>query len=116
MIVKNITKNTMLGENIEIADTFMKRFLGLMPRASLNQGEGLIINPCNSIHMFFMKFAIDVLFIDKNNKILHIEENFKPWRISKFVKGGKYVIELPVGAARNSQTDVDDIVSLNDEN
>lgn len=116
MKVVNISKNTILGERIEIADTFVKRFLGLMPRKTLNEGEGLVINPCNSIHMFFMSFPIDVLFIDKNNKIVHIEANFKPWRISKFVKGGKYVIELPVGVVKNTLTEVGDIVSLNDEN
>ena len=113
MKVLNISKNTILGDKIDLANTFIKRFLGLMPRKFLNHGEGLIINPCSSIHMFFMKFAIDVLFVDKNNKIIYIEKCIKPWKVSKTIWKAKFVVELPDGTIENSKTEVGDNIEIN---
>lgn len=112
MKATNTTKNTLLGDKITVANTFISRFLGLMPKKSLNSGEGLIISPCNSIHMFFMKFAIDVLFIDKNDNIVHIEENIRPWNVSKIVRGSKYVVELPTGTVISTKTEVGDNIKI----
>ena len=64
---------------IEKADTFFKRLRGLIGRNKLPQGCGLMIAPCNSIHMLFMKFDIDAIFIDKNFTIKKIAENVRTW-------------------------------------
>ncbi|MBO4555848.1 MAG: DUF192 domain-containing protein [Elusimicrobiales bacterium] len=91
----NATTGKEISSEIEKADTFMSRFLGLMPRKSLGEQEGLWLDPCNSIHMFFMSFPIDAVFLDKDNNVVHILENFKPWRISPFIRRASSVLELP---------------------
>lgn len=99
MKVINTTRNTILACNCSIAHSFWARFKGLQLKRSLPQGSGLLITPCNSIHMFFMRFPIDAVFIDKDQVVLFIEENIKPWRISKMVRKSKEVLELPAGTS-----------------
>lgn len=64
---------------IRIADSFFTRLAGLMFKKELAQGTGLLLAPCNSVHMCFMRFAIDVIFIDEEYNILKIVKNLKPW-------------------------------------
>ncbi len=78
---------------IEVADHFLSRFLGFMGRKESNYG--LYIYPCDSIHMFFMKFAIDAIFTDKNGLIVSIHINVKPGRFAFGGKGAKNVLEIP---------------------
>ena len=80
-------------EDLQTADTFYTRFRGLMGRPSIPENTGLMIKPCNSVHCFFMKFPIDVIFLDKENRVVHIAEGMKPCSISPIVKGAHYVIE-----------------------
>jgi uncharacterized protein len=76
------------------------RIKGLLGRSSLSEEEGLLLRPCNSIHMFFMQFPIDALFLSKENKILHIAHAIKPWRISRLVLGAESVLEVKAGTAQ----------------
>ena len=92
--------NIEIGDNIKIADTFFTRLNGLMFKKTLEKNEGLIINPCNSIHMCFMNFPLDILFITKDNVICDFIENIKPWKISKIYFNAEYVIELPAGTIK----------------
>lgn len=80
-------------EDLQIADTFLTRFRGLMGKPSLPGNSGLMIKPCNSVHCFFMKFPIDVVFLDKDNRVVHVAGNMKPRTISPVVRRAKYVIE-----------------------
>ena len=64
---------------VVLADTFLTRLAGLMFRQKLPPATGLLIVPCNSVHMCFMRFAIDVIFIDKEYHILKVVKNLKPW-------------------------------------
>jgi len=80
-------------DNLEIADTFYMRFKGLMGRTNLSNQTGLKIDPCNSIHCFFMKMPIDVIFLSKDDEVVKIIHDMKPWRVSPIVKGAQYVIE-----------------------
>ncbi len=64
---------------IRIADSFFSRLAGLMFQKKLSQGTGLLLAPCNSVHMCFMRFAIDVVYLDKNYQILKVVKNLKPW-------------------------------------
>jgi uncharacterized membrane protein (UPF0127 family) len=86
-----------VAADMEIAKTSWARFLGLMGRESLPAGAGLWIEPCNSIHMFFMRFAIDVLFLDRQGRVKKVMLNLKPWRISPIVFGARTTVELPAG-------------------
>ncbi|OAI43557.1 hypothetical protein AYO38_10650 [bacterium SCGC AG-212-C10] len=76
------------------------RFRGLMLRGRLQPGEGLLIRPCGSIHMMFMRFSIDAVFYDKDMNVTKVVHSLPPWIGLAFGgKGAKGVIELPAGAA-----------------
>lgn len=85
--------NQVILENAKVADTFISRFLGLMGEKALPEDAGLIIKPCNSVHCFFMRFPIDVIFVDSNDRVVHIMPAMKPRAISPIVRKAKYVIE-----------------------
>ena len=82
---------------IEKADTFFKRLRGLIGKKNLPQGRGLMIVPCNSIHMLFMKFPIDAIFIDKNFVIKKIAANLPTWTGISFCAGAWAVVEIRAG-------------------
>ena len=68
-----------------------------MGRPGLAPGHALWIEPCNSIHMFFMRFAIDVLFLDREGNVKRVLLNLRPWRVSPIVFGARTTVELPAG-------------------
>ncbi|WP_174733626.1 DUF192 domain-containing protein [Mesobacillus harenae] len=82
---------------IKVADHFTSRLRGLMFRKRPLDQEGLWITPCNSIHMCFMNFAIDAVFIDRGGRVVKLINNLQPWKFVKPVKGAYSVIELPEG-------------------
>jgi uncharacterized membrane protein (UPF0127 family) len=102
----------LIAEHIEVATTLWQRFVGLMGRHELPAGHGLWIQPCSSIHMFFMRFAIDAVFVDGDGRVLRIYPTLKPWRATWFVGGAKAVIELPSGAAAAAGISAGDTVKL----
>ncbi|QFT88463.1 hypothetical protein FIU87_07400 [Bacillus sp. THAF10] len=96
---------------LKSADTIFSRLMGLMFKKDLLD-EGLLITPCNSIHMFFMRFPIDVVFLDKNNCIVLCIRHFKPWRVSPIVKNSYSVLELPIGSIDEFCLEVGKCVTL----
>ncbi len=112
MKINNKTKNTLLVKNCWCANSFLKRFLGLMGKHHLEDSSGLILVPCNSIHTYFMRFSIDVIFVNKNNKVIYLLENFKPWKLSKIIKNSASVIELKGGTIKESLTSVGDTLEI----
>lgn len=112
MKIINKTKNTVLAENAIIADTPFTRSKGLLGRKELPSKEALIIIPCNSIHTFFMRFSIDVLFVGAGNKIVGIKNGLKPWRLGPIYWRARFAIELPLGTIRESLSSIGDEVSL----
>jgi hypothetical protein len=91
-----------VAHHVEVAETLWTRFLGLMFRRELPAGHGLAIRQCNSIHMFFMRFALDVVFVDADGRVVRILSSIRPWRASSLVRGAKAAIELPAGTAARS--------------
>jgi uncharacterized membrane protein (UPF0127 family) len=85
-------------ERCEVAETFWAKFRGLMGRRSLPREEGMLFRPAGSIHMFFMRFAIDAVFCDADLRVLKVVRGLKPWRTAG-ARGAKVVIELAEGAA-----------------
>lgn len=81
------------------ADTMWSRMRGLLGRGALAPSEGLWISPCNSIHMFFMRFPIDAVFIDERLQVVRVVEDLKPWRLARGGKFAHSVLELPPGKA-----------------
>ena len=90
--------STVVCERCAIAATPWRRFKGLLGRKSLDPDEGLLIRPTSSIHMFFMRFAIDAVFLDPELAVRKVVPQLKPWRVA-FARGAKSVLELPAGAA-----------------
>ena len=88
-----------LPVKVILADNFFTRLRGLTGRTSLNLDEGLLLRPCNGVHTYFMKFAIDVIYISRDGKILKIVEGLKPNKISKGFKNTHQILELSEGAA-----------------
>lgn len=95
--MKICLNDKVLFSKAKVANNILTRFKGLMLRSSLNEGEALIITPCNSIHMFFMRMPLDVLFVNNKNEVVAIVENIKPWRMTKMYWDADYVVECPIG-------------------
>lgn len=106
MKIINLTKNTVLAEEVEIAKTIWQRGKGLLGRKTFGQGKALVLWPCDSIHTFFMQFTIDVIFVDKENKIIGVYKNLKPFRITRIYFKAKYAIELPAGTITATSTEI----------
>jgi uncharacterized membrane protein (UPF0127 family) len=110
----NQTRNSMLADQGELARSFLARGRGLMGRAELPAGYALIIYPESSIHTFFMRVPIDVLFVDRDNRVVGLREAMPPSRPFAGVAPwrGRYVVEMPAGVIRASGTAIGDQLEL----
>jgi len=95
--LRNATRNIVLGDAIDLADTSEKRTVGLLKHTGLRAGEGLWIVPCEGVHTFFMKFAIDLVYIDRKKVVRKVVPNVVPWRLSMCLSAHS-IVELPAGA------------------
>ena len=93
---------------IEMADNFIGRVLGLMGRKKLSQGHGLLLTPCNSVHMLFMRFPIDVVYVDENFVIKKIVHNLPTWTGLSICFGAKAAFEFSAGEADDLNLKVGD--------
>lgn len=101
--VRNVTTGEVVVERAELADGFLSRFLGLQGRAALAPGAGLALVPTSSIHMFFMRFPIDAIFVDERGRVVKVGRRLRPWTIGPFAPGALYCIETPAGQADGVQ-------------
>jgi uncharacterized membrane protein (UPF0127 family) len=91
------------------ADTFLSRLRGLLGRRGLGEGEGLLIRPTSSIHTFFMRFTLDVAFLDRDGCVVKLVPGLRPWRMS-FARGARSALELPAGEIERRQLRVGDLL------
>jgi hypothetical protein len=116
--LRNLTRATVVAEQVASADTFWTRFVGLMGRETLAPGEGLWLPGVNNIHMFFMRFPIDACFVgpaaeDGSREVVAVRERLPTWRgIVWYVRGARGVFELPAGTLAATATRVADRVLL----
>jgi uncharacterized membrane protein (UPF0127 family) len=114
---RNSTRDTVLAEDVEVARSFWARFMGLMGRRELAPGNGLFLHG-NGIHMFFMRFPIDAIFLAKpdaggGRRVVAAHRALRPWiGLVPLVRGADAVLELPVGAIDASATVPGDTVRL----
>lgn len=108
MRVFNQTRNLHVVNQGQLADTFWQRLRGLLGTDSLEQGEGLILVGEKSIHTLFMKFSIDVLYVDKDFKVIRADDNMIPYRLGPFISRSAYVVEVPAGTITATATKVGD--------
>jgi uncharacterized membrane protein (UPF0127 family) len=111
ILVRNKTRQTLLADRAEMADTSAKRRVGLLKHKSLAPGEGLWIAPCESVHTFFMKFPIDLIYLDKKLRVRKVRRAVPPWRLSGCFSAHS-ILELPAGAAAQSGTVAGDELSI----
>lgn len=97
MKVKISYSGKTLSDDILIADTMQTRIIGLMFKKSLEGAEGLLLDPCNSIHTFFMRYSLDIVFIGSNNKVIKIIRDLRPWRMTWLYFKARKTLELPAG-------------------
>ena len=91
---------------IRIADSFLTRLAGLMFQKKLPQGAGLLLIPCNSVHMCFMRFAIDIIYLDRDYKILKIVKNLSPWAGLSICRQAWATLEMTAGEAERCGLEV----------
>jgi len=96
----NRTLDRVVCQRIELARTLWTRTRGLLGRPPLSRGEGLLIEPCQSVHMFFMRYAIDVAFLDDEYRVVALRHELRPWRATRYIRDAHAALELPAGAAR----------------
>ncbi|KXG74303.1 hypothetical protein AN618_23490 [Fervidicola ferrireducens] len=89
-----------IATEVLFARTFFQRLKGLMFKERMDDGCALILEPCNSVHTFFMRFPIDVAFVSKEGRVLEVIKGMKPFRITRIIKGARYVIETPGGTLK----------------
>jgi len=103
---------TTVAGAVMTAETPWQRFMGLMGRRELPDGSGLLLRPCSSIHMFFMRFPIDVAFVDKDFRVVRLYHGLRPWRVSRIVRRAKAAIELPSGSLVRAGVGVGDVLTM----
>ena len=117
---RNVSRGTELGSSLEVADSLGSRFMGLMGRPTLAPGTGLWLTGTNGIHMMFMRFAIDAVFLGRADParggahpVLSVHRGLRAWiGVVPLVHGAAGVLELPVGTAERSATAVGDLITL----
>jgi uncharacterized protein len=113
----NRTRSTVLCERLEEAGGMKGKSRGLLGRDGLAPGTGMLfeagrIEPFMCMHMFFMRFAIDIVFMNRADRVIRISHNLRPWRLSPIVWGARRALELPAGSAAQSRTEVGDQIAL----
>jgi len=110
----NRTRNTYLATDLVTASTHWTRFRGLMATSADHflPGQGLWINPSHGIHTFAMRFPIDAVYLDRDRKVIHIEEDLKPWRMAAIRVKAASVLEVPTGTIQQSQTMMGDQIDI----
>lgn len=108
----NVNKNNTVLEQVKLADGFFQKFKGLMGRKKLSKSEGLMLLSCNSIHTCFMRFPIDVVFLNMNHEVIEIKKGLKPWRMVKYVKKAYITVEMAEGTVEYKNIELGDLLIL----
>lgn len=112
MRIQNVTRGTALADRAVAARSMKARTVGLLGRSSLEPGEALLLEPCSSVHTAFMRFPIDVVYVDRSGRVVKVVRDLRPFRVSAVFRAGRSVIELPSGTVANTGTAVGDELSF----
>jgi uncharacterized membrane protein (UPF0127 family) len=112
--VYNKTRETFVATNASVADSYLGRLVGLLGRTSrwARPGQGLWIVPSYGVHTIGMLFSIDIVFLDRSNHVVHVEEHVRPFRISKVILKADSVLELPPHTVFRTRTHVGDLLEI----
>jgi uncharacterized membrane protein (UPF0127 family) len=110
----NRTREALLAADVTVANTFLTRLVGLLGQrpAWADAPRGLWIIPSHGVHTLGMQFPIDVVFLDRNETVVHLENNLRPWRVSRVIANARSVLELPASTIAKSNTRVGDQIEV----
>lgn len=112
MKLTHVSTQTLVAGKLEVAKSLWSRMSGLLPKASLAHGEGLVLPQCNSIHTIGMRFDIDVIFVDREWRVVALRPNVSPGKVLLPVAGASSVIELAGGSLRGLKIEKGDQLVL----
>ena len=112
MEIINKNNNKLLASKVIMADTFMTRLKGLMFKKNLEKDTAMLIHPCNSVHTFFMKFSLDILFISKEYEVIYVIENMLPGKTSPLIRKAMGVLEFTSGTIEKTNTKKGDFLNV----
>ena len=102
--VRNLDRDAELGSRVGVADGWWSRSRGLLGRADLTAGEGLLLTPCRSIHMFGMRFPLDVAFLDRDGTVVETYADLAPGKHTRWHRAARHALELPAGTLAATRT------------
>ena len=110
----NLTRQSFLATQLRVADSHRRRLVGLIgtSKSAFQDGDGLWITPCHGVHTMFMRYPIDVLYLDMENRVIRIVDAVRPWRMTPILIESATVIELPVHTAWDTRTIVGDLLEI----
>jgi uncharacterized membrane protein (UPF0127 family) len=108
----NLTTHKELACNLVKAANLFARIKGLLGRKSILPGEALLLKPCNGIHTFGMRFAIDVIFLDRKNRVMAVTKDLRPNRLTRLYLHAAGVLELPPGTVEATATAIGNEIAI----
>ena len=112
--IRRTADGAVICERCEIPESALGRMRGLLGRDGLEPGGGMLIDRAPSVHMFFMRFSIDVVFLDRDRRVVRVVERLRPWRIAS-ARRAAAALELPAGAAAAAGVNVGDVLVFEDD-
>lgn len=109
--VVNRTRGTVLGDQVKLADTLLSRLRGFLFRSEPSAGEGILLSPCQAVHMMGMRYPLDVVFIDEAGTVVATHPDLRPWAWTRMHRQALHALELPAGTILNSDTRTGDSLS-----
>lgn len=106
----NETRVTVLGRSVEVADSMLQRLRGYLGRPAPMKGEGLLLVPCVGVHMYGLRFALDVVFLDRDGRVVALYPNLTPSERTRWHRDAACALEVPVGTIAESGTRLGDVV------
>jgi uncharacterized membrane protein (UPF0127 family) len=113
--IVNVSKGTTVAGHARKAESFWARFVGLMGRRGLEEGEGLLLSPCSSVQTFLMRFPIDVIFVNGEARVVKVAPALGPFRLAFGGRGARDALEVAAGTAARSETTVGDHLAVEDD-
>ena len=113
--IVNVSKGTTVAGQARKAESLWARLVGLMGRRRLEEGEGLLLSPCSSVQTFFMRFPIDVIFVDGEAKVVKVVPALGPFRVALGGRAARDALEVAAGTAARSDTAVGDRLAVEDD-
>jgi uncharacterized protein len=110
--VRNVTRGTEVARDMRVATSMRERMVGLLRTPEADLGDGLYIEHSPSIHMFFMRYAIDAVFVDADGRVRRTAPGLRPWQVVWWARGARDCLELPVGRIAASGTQVGDVLEM----